>query len=432
MALSSRRSTGGYFALVDCNNFYVSCERVFQPKLEGQPVVVLSNNDGCVVARSNEVKDLGVPMGAPAFKWRDFFQRHGVIEYSSNYALYSDMSDRVMSILASMAPELEIYSHDEAFLYYPGKWSTELEDHARYVAREVEKRTGIPVSIGLARTKTLAKLANRLAKKETRFDGVLDLQSRPDFESLLQSVAVKNIWGIGPRYNELLERYGIHNALDLARADDRWVRKRMTIVGLHMVLELRGVPCLELEQEPPPAKSMVRSRSFGRPVTSLDELREALTTHVQRAGEKLRQTGQVAGCIQVFLETNRHKPVPQHNPCQSQVLPFATNYTPDLLKPALELLGQIYSKGYEYKKTGVLLTALEQEQGRRLSLMDPDPKEKLAKKGLMSAMDRINNRHGKDAVRFASAGLERNWDMRRGKMSREFTTKWKDLPIVSI
>ena len=432
MTFNSSKSLDGFVALVDCNNFYVSCERVFQPELEGRPVVVLSNNDGCVVARSNEVKQLGVPMGAPAFKWRGFFHWHGVFEYSSNYALYSDMSDRVMSILASSAPEIEIYSHDEAFLYFPGKWSKDLEDHARHVRREVEKRTGIPISIGLARTKTLAKLANKLAKKEFRFHGVLDLQRRADFENLLQSVAVKDIWGIGPQYKSLLERYGIHNALDLSKAEDRWVRQRMTLVGLHMVLELRGTPCLGLEQEPPPAKSMVRSRSFGRPVTSLDELREALTTHVQRAGEKLRHSGQVAGCIQVFLETNRHKPVPQHIPCQSRVLSFATNYTPDLLRPALELLSRIYRTGYAYKKTGVLLTALEQEKGRRLNLMDPDPGTKLAKKGLMSAMDRINSRYGRDAVRFASAGIERDWEMQRGKMSREFTTSWKDLPVVCV
>ncbi|MCF8085638.1 MAG: Y-family DNA polymerase [Desulfohalobiaceae bacterium] len=422
----------GIFALVDCNNFYVSCERVFQPELEGRPVVVLSNNDGCIVARSDEVKGLGVPMGAPAFKWRAFFQRHGVVEFSSNYALYSDMSDRVMSLLASCAPEMEIYSHDEAFLFFPGKWSPHLEEYARRIRREVERCTGIPVSIGLARTKSLAKLANRLAKKDSRFAGVLDLQGRPDRESLLGGVKVGNVWGIGPRYSALLEKHGIRTALDLARAEDRWVRKRLTVAGLHLLLELRGVPCFGLEEDPPPAKSMVRSRSFGRPVTSLDELREALTAHVQRAGEKLRRSGQVAGCVQVFLETNRHKPVPQHTPCQSRVLAFATNHTPDLLGPALELLGRIYRQGYAYNKTGVLLTALEQEKGRRLSLMDPDAGTKLLKKGLMGAMDRINSRYGRDTVCFASVGVERKWEMRRGKMSREFTTRWKDLPLVGV
>ena len=422
----------GIFALVDCNNFYVSCERVFQPELEGRPVVVLSNNDGCVVARSDEVKGLGVPMGAPAFKWRALFQRHGVVEFSSNYALYSDMSDRVMGLLASCAPEMEIYSHDEAFLFFPGKWSCHLEQYARRIRREVERRTGIPVSIGLARTKSLAKLANRLAKKESRFGGVLDLQGRSDREGLLGGVKVDNVWGIGPRYSALLEKHGIRTALDFARAEEHWVRKRLTVAGLHLLLELRGVPCFGLEDEPPPAKSMVRSRSFGRPVTSLEELREALTAHVQRAGEKLRQSGQVAGCVQVFLETNRHKPVPQHTPCQSRVLAFATNHTPDLLGPALELLGRIYGQGYAYTKTGILLTALEQEKGRRLSLMDPDAGTKLLKKGLMGAMDRINSRYGRDTVRFASSGMERNWEMRRGKMSREFTTRWRDLPLVGV
>lgn len=422
----------GTFALVDCNNFYVSCERVFQPELEGRPVVVLSNNDGCVVARSDEVKELGVPMGAPAFKWRRFFRRHAVVEFSSNYALYSDMSDRVMSLLASFAPGIEIYSHDEAFLYFSGKWHSRLEEYARHIRSEVLKRTGIPVSIGLAPTKSLAKLANRLAKKEPRFTGVLDVLGHPDRERLLDTVKAKNVWGIGPRHSAMLEKHGIRTALDLIRADDRWIRKRMSVVGLRIALELRGTPCLGVEEVPPPAKSMVRSRSFGRPVTSLDELREALTTHVQRAGEKLRRSGQVTGCVQVFLETNRHKPEPQHSPCQSRILSFATNHTPDLLKPALELLDRIYGEGYAYKKTGVLLTALEQEKGRRLSLMDPDAGTKLEKKSLMGALDRINSRYGRDTARFASAGMEKNWEMQRGKMSREFTTNWKDLPLVGV
>ncbi|MCF8029590.1 MAG: Y-family DNA polymerase [Desulfohalobiaceae bacterium] len=420
----------GLFALVDCNNFYVSCERVFQPGLEKVPVVVLSNNDGCVVARSEGAKRLGIPMGAPAFKWRGVFRRHGVREFSSNYALYSDMSDRVMALLASFAPEIEIYSHDEAFLFFPKKWRADLEDYARHIRREMRKRTGIPVSIGLERTKTLAKLANRLAKKESRFQGVLDLQARSDRDRLLHRVEVGDIWGIGPRYAEMLRGYGIRTAQELTRVEDRWVRKRMTIQGLHLVLELRGVSCIGLEEVPAPAKSMVRSRSFGRPVSCLDELREALTSHVQRAGEKLRQSGQVAGCLQVFLETDRHKPVPQHMPCQSWTLTFATNTTPDLLGPALDLLGRIYKKGYAYKKTGVLLTALEPERGRRLSLMDPDPGLRESKKGLMGAVDRINSRYGRDTIRFASAGTERGWEMRREKMSREFTTRWKDLPLV--
>jgi DNA polymerase V len=294
------------------------------------------------------------------------------------------------------------------------------------------KRTGIPVSIGLASTKSLAKLANRLAKKEPRFAGVLDMLGRSDRERLLGTVKVENVWGVGPRHSTMLDKHGIRTALDLVRADDRWIRKRMSVVGLRIALELRGTPCLGVEEVPPPAKSMVRSRSFGRPVTSLDELREALTTHVQRAGEKLRRSGQVAGCVQVFLETNRHKPIPQHSPCQSRVLSFATNHTPDLLKPALELLDRIYGQGYAYNKTGVLLTALEQEKGRRLSLMDPDAGAKLKKKGLMGALDRINSRYGRDTARFASAGIERGWEMRRGKVSREFTTRWGELPLVGV
>jgi DNA polymerase V len=420
------------FALADCNNFYVSCERVFQPGLEGRPVVVLSNNDGCVVARSDEAKTLGVPMGAPAFKWRGFFRSRGVRVFSSNYALYSDMSDRVMELLAAFAPETEIYSHDEAFLHFPGRWRADLQGHARKLRREVVKRTGIPVSIGLARTKTLAKLANRLAKKEAHFGGVLDLERRPDRDSLLKEVEVKDVWGVGPRYAEMLNRHGIRTAFELSRADDRWVRRKMTVTGWHTALELRGVPCLGLEEKPAPAKSMLRSRSFGRPVTDPGELREALTAHVQRACERLRRAGQIAGCVQVFLHTDRFRPGPQHFPCASRVLSCPTDHTPAVLGPALELLERIHRSGCEYKKTGVLLTALEQRKGRQRTFRDKDPQQEARERRLMRAVDYVNARYGDGGLRYASAGTGKDWEMRRERMSRAFTTKWSDIPVVGV
>jgi DNA polymerase V len=418
------------FALVDCNNFYVSCERVFQPRLEGRPVVVLSNNDGCVVARSDQAKALGVPMGAPAFKWRDFFRSRGVCVFSSNYALYSDMSDRVMELLSACAPQTEIYSHDEAFLYFPGAERAGLREHAESVRRGIAKRTGIPVSIGLARTKTRAKLANRLAKKDPHFAGVLDLEGRPDRDSLLKEVEVKDVWGVGSRYARMLNRHGIRTAFDLAGADDRWVRKKMTVVGLHTVLELRGIPCIELEQAPSPAKSMLRSRSFGRPVTDPGELREALTAHVQRACERLRRAGQVTGCVHVFLQTDRFKPGPQHCPCTSRALPYPTDHTPDVLVPALALLESIHRAGVEYKKAGVLLTALEQRRGRQRTFRDRDPQREARERRLMDVVDYVNARYGKGGLRYASAGTDKDWEMRRERMSGEFTTKWSDIPVV--
>jgi len=418
------------FALADCNNFYVSCERVFQPHLEGRPVVVLSNNDGCVVARSNEVKRLGLPMGAPAFKWKDFFLKHRVHVFSSNYALYSDMSDRVMTVLASFTPDIEIYSHDEAFLAFSGTWPMNLEAYARMIRGEVKRRTGIPVSIGLAGTKTLAKVANKLAKTTPAHAGVFDLEQRQDKDRFLKTFQVKDIWGIGPRYAKLLHSYGIHTAWDLREADQAWVRKKLTIVGLHTLLELQGVPCVELETQPQPAKSLVRSRSFGRPVTELSELREALTSHVQSAARRLRANGQIAGCLHVFLNTNRFKSGPQYSPCISTCLSRATNHTQPMLAAALGLLEQIHQKGYAFQKAGVLLTDLQPESARQLTFWDAEEQDQGSAGQLMKALDHINARYGRDTLQYASAGLHKGWEMRRDKMSPEFTTRWPDIPRV--
>ena len=419
-----------FFALVDCNNFYVSCERVFQPHLEGRPVVVLSNNDGCVVARSNEVKVLGLPMGAPAFKWKAFFARHKVEVFSSNYALYSDMSDRVMSALNSLAPEIEIYSHDEAFLFFPGKWPKNVESYARTIRREVKKRTGIPVSIGLSRTKTLAKAANKLAKTVPEFAGVLDLERRQDKDRLLRSLPVGDIWGIGPRYAKRLPQFGIHTAYELREADQSWIRKKLTITGLQTVLELRGVPCFELTTQPQPAKSLVRSRSFGRPVTEISELREAVSSHVHSAARRLRASSQTAACLHVFVHTNRFKPEPQYSPCKSICLSQATNHTQPLLTAALQLLEQVYKKGYAFQKAGVMLTNLQPEGTRQLTFWETGAQDRETSKHLLQAMDRINARYGKNTVHYACTGLDKKWEMRREKMSPEFTTNWADIPGV--
>lgn len=414
------------FALVDCNNFYVSCERVFQPHLEGKPVVVLSNNDGCVVARSNEVKALGLPMGAPAFKWKNFFARHGVKIFSSNYALYSDMSDRVMNVLSSFAPDIEIYSHDEAFLFFPGNWRLDLEGYARFIRKEVKKRTGIPVSIGLAQTKTLAKAANKLAKKAPEFKGVLDIQRR-DKDCLLKTMPVGDVWGIGPRYTKRLKDIGVYTAHDLKNANQFWIKKNLTINGLRTVLELRGETCFELESQPPPAKSLIRSRSFGRTITALDDLREAVSTHVHSAARRLRSNRQVAGTLHVFLHTDRFKDAPQYSPCLSTCLPTPTNHTQPLLSAALDLLEGIYKDGYAFKKAGILLTDLQPAGARQLTLWEVCTRRNKESKSVMSAMDRINAKYGKDTLQYASSGLRKGWEMRRDKMSPEFTTRWADI-----
>jgi DNA polymerase V len=422
------------FALVDCNNFYVSCERVFQPGLNGKPVVVLSNNDGCVVARSNEVKALGLPMGAPAFQWKGFLARHKVHVFSSNYALYADMSDRVMNVLACMSPETEVYSHDEAFLYFSGKWRLDLDDFARRIRTEVKRQTGIPVSIGLARTKTLAKAANKLAKTVPEHAGVLDLDRYEDKDRLLASLPVKDIWGIGPRHAKRLQEAGIHTAKDLKEADQLWIKKKLSITGLHTVLELGGRPCLQLQTQPQPAKSLIRSRSFGRAVTELDELREAISHHVHSAARRLRANGQVAGCLHVFLHTNRFKlEEPQYSPCVSTCLDQPANDTRTLLTAALRLLEQMYAKGFAFQKGGVMLTALQPAGLRQLRFWDVTGSQgRKSDKPLMQTMDRINSRYGKNTLCYACSGLKKNWEMQRGRLSPEFTTKWSDIPVVKV
>ena len=276
------------FALADCNNFYASCERVFNPKLAGRPAIVLSNNDGCVVARSNEAKALGIAMGVPAFQIRHLIRKHDVQVFSSNYALYGDLSQRVMETLQQFSPEVEVYSIDEAFLNLSGFTNINLTDYGRRIRATVKQWTGIPVSVGIAETKTLAKIANHVAKRTEGTDGVFDFTAWPDRDSVLARVLVEEVWGIGPNYARLLTQHGITTALGLRDADDHWIQKQMGVVGLRTVHELRGISCLPLEQCPPPKQGITCSRSFGRPVTTLAEMREAVAAYTARAAEKLR------------------------------------------------------------------------------------------------------------------------------------------------
>ncbi len=414
-------------ALVDCNNFYVSCERVFQPDLEGRPVVVLSNNDGCVVARSNEAKALGIPMGAPAFQFRDLFRRHDVRVFSSNYALYADMTGRVMSILAGLTPDLEIYSQDEAFLYLAAGPDRDPAAAARKIKERVFRWTGIPVSIGLAPTKTLAKAASRIAKKEPARGGVFLINEEAVRRRVLADLGVENIWGIGRQYTRLLHGHGICTAAELLRMPDAWVQKKMTRKGLQTVTELRGRPCLEVEAAPPPAKSIVRSRSFGRPVCDPDELGQALAVHLHRAGEKLRRAGQVAHCLHVFLQTNRFRAEPQYEAWDLACLCPPTNDTAVLLRAALPRLRRIYRPGYNYKKTGVMLSGLDAAHGRQTCF--PELDEGHGDERLMRVMDRVNLRYGRDSLYFAACGRERPWEMRRAHVSPAFTSCWRELPM---
>ena len=413
------------FALVDCNNFYASCERVFNPRLIGKPVVVLSNNDGCVIARSEEAKLLGIEMGAAAFKSEETFRRHGVQVLSSNYALYGDMSARVMSTLRPQAASMEIYSIDEAFL---GLEPWQGETYCRELRAQVRQWTGIPVSVGIASTKTLAKLANRIAKKTPSFQGVFDLTAASDPDAVLARVPCGDIWGIGRRLAARLSAAGINTALDLKEADMAWVRRELGVVGERTARELSGVSCLELEEAPDPQKGIATARSFGQPIEAIEGLEQALATYTARAAEKLRAGGQFAGRIQVHLETSPFRPdQPQYYPVTQIVLPEPTSHTPDLIAAASALLRKIYRPGYHYRKVGVFLTELSAEGTAQLSLFGTKPQGGAAR--LDTLVDQLNRKYGTNTVRYGSMGFQQQWRMRQDRKSRSFTTRWEELLV---
>jgi len=413
------------FALVDCNNFYVSCERVFNPKLAGKPVIVLGNNDGIVVARSNEAKALGIPMGVPAFKFQTLIRKHDVQAFSSNYALYGDMSQRVMETLQQFSPEVEVYSIDEAFLSLRGFEPRNLTDYGQQIRRTVKQWTGLPVSVGIAETKTLAKVANHHAKESPDVYGAFDLTAWPDRDGLLSMVPVEDVWGIGPTHARRLKQYGIKTALALRQADDQWIRKQMGVVGLRTVRELRGTSCLPLEECPPPKQGITCSRAFGKPITTLTEMREAVAAYTARAAEKLRGEKLAASALTVFLTTNPFKDEPQYSNAVTLRLPVATDATPELLSVALRGIETAYRDGFRYKKAGVMLLELlpvGQVQG---NLFDQADRER--SKRLMKAVDSVNARYGADTVRCAAAGLAQRWRTRFSQRSPAYTTDWNEL-----
>lgn len=417
------------FALVDCNNFYASCERVFNPRLEGKPVVVLSNNDGCVVARSNEAKALGIGMGVPEFQIRPLLRAHDVQVLSSNYALYGDMSQRVMSTLATLAPDVEIYSIDEAFLSLNGFEHRGLNGYAATIRNYVKRFTGIPVSIGIGPTKTLAKIANRLAKKLPGTAGVFNLLEA-DADTTLGLVDVGDVWGIGRQWALWLKGQGINTALDLKRTDPKTIRARMTVVGERIVSELNGLPCLDLELVAPPQKGITVSRSFGRQLTDRETIRQALLQFVWRAGEKLRRQNLQAKRLTVFLMTSLFaKDRPIYSNSMTRKLLFPTDYTPDLIDAAVTILEKIYRPGYVYQKCGVMLTDLVPAMRERHDLFDERDRQKQSR--LMKAVDAINGDHGTHMIHFGDlGGIRPQWAMRAGFRSPRYTTRWEEIPLV--
>jgi DNA polymerase V len=423
------------FALVDVNNFYVSCERVFQPQLEGVPLVVLSNNDGCAVARSAEVKALGVKMGTPWFKMKELAREHGIEARSSNYTLYGDMSNRVVAILRSFSPELEVYSIDECFLrvetlahLYGGAASM-----GEQMRAQVLQWTGLPVCVGCGPSKTLAKLANHLAKKNPEFDGVCDLHAmtRPQRLQWMSQLEVSEVWGVGRRIAKRLNAMGIMTVLDLRNAPLKEIRTQFGVVMERTCNELRGISCLDLEDLAPPKQQIMASRSFGTAVESLPEMREAVTLHASRSAEKLRAQGSVAAAVYVFVQTNRFRESDRQYSAGLLVpLADASDDTLALNRAAQLGLQKIYRSGYRYKKVGVMLMLLSDKTRRQETLFD-DPGALARSVRLMAAMDHLNRTYGRGTLRPAVGGTTQRWAMLCDKRSLRYTTRWDELPVAS-
>lgn len=429
------------FGIIDCNNFYVSCERVFQPALEGKPVVVLSNNDGNIIARSNEAKRLGITMGMPFFKAKRFIEEHDVTWFSSNYALYGDMSRRVMDTINQLAPATEHYSIDESFVHFDAGHQ---DEDARYIKQTIRKWTGIPVSVGIGPTKVLTKVANTIAKRCPEYGGVVDL-SNADVDHYLKDFDVVDLWGIGRQSKKFLKsEEGKHNQLDLWEAaglprlirkqkietalelkccSDDWIRKHLTIRGLRLVWELRGISCLPLEAFEKPRRSLCCSRSFGRPVFTLPELREAVAMHATRGAEKLRRRHLAASHLTVLISTSsfRQDPDKMYSASVSWQLPFPTAYTAALAQAAQALLERVYKPGFSYHKAGVFLTDIVRNTQRQQSLLLPLETERQVR--LMEAVDRLNKKYGQHTLRPLSMGFQQGWDMKRERLSGKYTTR---------
>ncbi|RFC35254.1 MAG: DNA polymerase V [Candidatus Nitrotoga sp. SPKER] len=418
-------------ALVDVNNFYVSAERVFNPKLEGVPVVVLSNNDGCVVARSYEVKDLGIPMAGPWFKLKDMARKHAIIALSSNYALYADMSNRVMTVLSDFSPRQEIYSIDECFIDLDGMESNTTQ-YCQSIRQRIKQWIGVPVCVGVGSTKTLAKLANHVAKKHPQYESVCNFKEMTSVELdiLLASIKVREVWGIGRKLNAHLQQGGIQTVQQLRDFDVMRLRKRFGVVMERTVRELRGESCLEMVDIAPDKQQIISSRSFGRYVTELCELEEAVSTYMSRAAEKLRRQNSVASTVFVHIHTNPHKEgAPQYSPGMTIGLSHPTDDTRKLTNAVLVCLRRIYKRGYEYQKAGVMLSDISPKGISQSDLFAEQFTTNHSNK-LMSMLDQVNLKMGKGKLKLASEGLEQSWKMKTGSKSPAYTTQWGELPIV--
>ena len=417
------------YALADCNNFYASCERVFEPHLEKKPVVVLSNNDGCVIARSQEAKNAGFKMGEPIFKCRDRVKQHNVIVRSSNFSLYGDMSRRVMQTIRLFSPDVEVYSIDEAFIKLDGLRGIgcDFEQEMRRMRAAVLQWTGIPISIGIGKTKTLAKLANHYAKKNIETGGVAQIPQNA--HEMLRKVEVGDIWGIGRRWSEKFRNIGVCTAFDLAQLDPKLIQQKFNVVAMKTAMELRGCTHFRLEQSPEQRKTLLRSRSFAKPITRWQEVSEAIASHATRAAEKLRNEDLVAGVLKIFFHTSpfNHKK-PRHSASATIELIPPTNITHTIIKAALEIARPVWRPGFEYKRAGVYF--IELTKGQMQSTLFDSTEEKARDKRMMSVLDAVNTSMGAGTMHFAATGFTKVMQMRQLQRSPRYTTRWDELPQV--
>ena len=413
-------------ALIDCNSFYVSCERLFNPKIRKKPVVVLSNNDGCIISRSTEAKALGIKMGEPYFKAKDIIIKNKVEVFSSNYSLYGDLSRRVMRTLKRFNSAIEVYSIDEAFLDLSNFPDNEVEKVGREIRETVLKWTGIPTSIGIAKTKTLSKVANHIAKKKK--SGVTSLIGIENIDPILEKVEINDVWGVGRQLTKFYHKNGIYNAKQLKNKSNTWIKKNSNVLGSRTAMELRGVPCIDLETTQIKRKSCVVSRSFGQRIEKYQELKEAVANYCLNASEKIRSESLIAKSITVFVRTSPFQSRFGYY-SNSKTIDFAisTNNSIEIVKTALVALDSIFKNGYRYQKAGVMLTGLSNEDGSK-NLFSCEKDEKI--KGLMKSIDNTNYRYGRSTLSLASAGVQKRWNMRREHSSKIDTADFYLLPTI--
>jgi len=416
-------------ALLDCNNFYASCERVFRPDLIKKPIIVLSNNDGCVIARSDEVKKMGIKMGTPVFKIRDLIAENDISVFSSNFALYGDISRRIMQILQNTVFDLEIYSIDEAFIDF--MYKTDIQYESLNLVCKIMKWTGIPVSIGISSTKTLAKIANHFAKKVST-NNILFLDTEKIINFYIKKIDIKDVWGIGYRYGRFLYDKGIYTAYDLTTKNDKWILNNMSIIGLKTVYELRGIKCFELQTSQSPKKNIRNSRTFSRDTNDYNKIKKAISSFASKTAEKLRAQKCVASTISVFINTNKYKSANQNYKLIGKVnLKFSTNDTSIIISEALKILDEIYMPGMFYKQAGIIISDFSVVNQNQLGLFE-DVSKKIKREKLMTSLDYINSIVGNESIKLASEEFENDWRINQSNLSPAYTTRWKEILSVNI